>query len=216
MPRAVLSNTAAAGHTWLFKFKLIEVKSNLECCFKCQKAFQVLNNPVWPVALDWRAKIQNSFIITESPVGPHWSRLQSICQAWNYEDCIRIRFTYIKLNAVNNSGLKKVQICFPPMEIKSGDRQSRHMRLLQGGKNLNSFLLCCCPAVTQFLPCGSRWLLKLQLSSMHSSQRKQGKGEEISLFLKVISHLTVIEHFDLYFIGQDLRFIFHNANINYK
>lgn len=75
MPRAVLSNTAAAGHTWLFKFKLIEVKSNLECYFKCYKAFQVLNNPMWPVALDWRAKIQNSSIITGSPVGQHRSRL---------------------------------------------------------------------------------------------------------------------------------------------
>lgn len=35
---------------------------------------------------------------------------------------VRIRFTYIKLNAINNNGLKKVEVCFLPMEIKSGGR----------------------------------------------------------------------------------------------
>lgn len=109
---------------------------------------------MWPGAPGLESKDTEQSIITESSVGQHSPGLRACAKHGILGMCmhivssVRTRFSYIKLNTVNNSGSQKVRICFPPMEITSGGRQSKQMRLLQGVKNLNSFLFCCCPAAT--------------------------------------------------------------------
>lgn len=35
---------------------------------------------------------------------------------------VRIRFTCVRLDTIENSGLNKIEVYFPPIEIKSGGR----------------------------------------------------------------------------------------------